>query len=144
MTDASEDDAVGYGSPPKHSQFQPGRSGNPSGRPKHRPSFRAALLAELAATMPGKDPERAGDSKQQALVRTLVDAAIAGNARAQSILIGVLAHIGDVEQNEAASVTPDDQDILDTYVGDELKRRVGGTEATAPADATHQQKDLNE
>lgn len=27
-------EAVGYGKPPKHSQFQKGKSGNPNGRPK--------------------------------------------------------------------------------------------------------------
>ena len=26
---------VGYGKPPKQSQFQPGQSGNPNGRPLH-------------------------------------------------------------------------------------------------------------
>ena len=71
MTDASEDDAVGYASPPKRTRFKPGRSGNPSGRPKRQPSFRAALLAELAAAMPGKDQQRAG-CKMEALVKTLV------------------------------------------------------------------------
>ena len=49
--------------------------------------------------MPGKDPQRAG-SKLQALVRTLVDSAIAGNARAQSVLVGALARIGDAEEHE--------------------------------------------
>jgi Family of unknown function (DUF5681) len=86
MSDGTDRDAVGYGSPPKHSQFQPGRSGNPAGRPRHRPSFRAALLAELAATMPGMD-QRAR-SKLQLLVKVLVDSAVAGNARAQFISLG--------------------------------------------------------
>ncbi len=127
MTDATEDDAVGYGRPPRRSRFQRGRSGNPTGRPKRRPSFRAALLAELAATMPGKDQRRAG-SKLQAVVKTLVDSAIAGNARAQSLLVGALVRVGDVEEKEAASLTSDDEAILEAYVG-ELKRQTAEAEA---------------
>ena len=107
---------VGYKHPPQHARFQPGHSGNPSGRPKRKPTFRAALLEELAATMPGKDPQRAG-SKLQALVKTLIDTAIAGDARAQSLLIGALARMGDAEENEAASLTADDQEILDAHMG---------------------------
>ena len=131
MPDKCEDDAVGYKRPPPHTRFRPGRSGNPSGRPKRRPSFRAALLAELAATMPAKDPQRAG-SKLQALVRTLVDSAIAGNARAQSVVVGALARLGDAEDSESPSLTPDDRDILDAYVGGELQRRATEADA-APA-----------
>ena len=33
-TPPSEMDKVGYGKPPKHSQFKKGQSGNPKGRPK--------------------------------------------------------------------------------------------------------------
>lgn len=32
--DKDDDDAVGYGKPPKQRQFKPGESGNPAGRPK--------------------------------------------------------------------------------------------------------------
>jgi Family of unknown function (DUF5681) len=81
---------VGYKDPPAHRRFRPGRSGNPAGRPRRRPSFEDELFTELAAAMPGKDPERAR-SKLQALVKTLVDSAIAGNARAQSIVVGAIA-----------------------------------------------------
>ena len=132
------DDPVGYKRPPARTRFRPGRSGNPTGRPKRRPSFRAVLLAELAATMPGKDPERAGGSKLQALVRTLVDSAIAGDARAQSVLISVLARIGEEEEHEAASLMPDDRKILDAYVGGELKRRAGETDAIPAAGERHE------
>jgi hypothetical protein len=117
---------VGYKQPPRHTRFRPGRSGNPSGRPKREPNFRATLLAELAATMPAKGQKQAG-SKLQALVQALVNSAITGNARAQSLLIGALLRIGEVEQNQAASVTSGDQAILDAYEG-ELKH--GGTDET--------------
>jgi Family of unknown function (DUF5681) len=122
-----DDDPVGYKRPPAHARFRPGRSGNPNGRPKRRPSFRAVLLAELAASVPAKDQRRAGN-KLQALVKMLVDSAIAGNARTQSLLVGALVRIGELQENEAASLTSDDQAILDAYVGGELKRRGNETD----------------
>lgn len=33
----SEQGTTGYGRPPQHSRFKPGRSGNPGGRPKTKP-----------------------------------------------------------------------------------------------------------
>ena len=122
------DPPVGYKRPPSRTRFQPGRSGNPAGRPKRRPSFRATLLAELAEAMPAKDQQR-GVSKLQAFVQTLVDSAIAGDARAQSLLVGALARIGEAEENEAASLTAGDQAILDAYVGGEFKRLANETDA---------------
>ena len=113
---------VGYKEPPRHTRFRPGRSGNPAGRPKQQVSFSEALLTELAASLPGKDPEQAR-SKLQALVKTLVDAAIGGNARAQSLVVGALARLGDAENSEAPPLTADDKEILEAYVGGELKRR---------------------
>jgi hypothetical protein len=134
MADDCKDGAVGYKRPPPHTRFRPGHSGNPSGRPKHKPTFRAVLREELAATMPGKDPHRAG-SKLQALVKTLVDTAIGGDARAQSLLIGALARMGDAEENEAASLTVDDQEILDAYMGSEVKGGASETDvASSPGD----------
>jgi len=131
MTDESKDaNTIGYKRPPTHTRFRPGHSGNPTGRPKRKPTFRMALLEELAAIMPGKDPKRAG-SKLQALVKTLVDAAIAGDARAQSLLIGALARMGDAEENEAASLTADDQEILDAYTDSEVKD--GASETDSPS-----------
>jgi hypothetical protein len=136
MADDGMDDAVGYKRPPPHTRFRPGQSGNPSGRPKRKPTFRAALLDELAATIPGKDPQRAG-SKLRALVKTLVDTAIAGDARAQSLLIGALARMGDAEENDAASLTADDQEILDAYTDGEVKGGASETDTASPPGDDH-------
>src|ERR1700754_4025380 len=40
-------DRVGYRSPPEHSRWQKGQSGNPRGRPKGIASIESDLLAEL-------------------------------------------------------------------------------------------------
>jgi Family of unknown function (DUF5681) len=115
---------VGYRRPPKHSRFRPGRSGNPSGRPKRSPSFRTALLAELA--LPGKQRRQ---TKLEGLVRCLVDAAVAGDARAQALLVSVLSRIGDLPGTETTPSSADDQAILDAY----LKRRSEEPGAAAPS-----------
>jgi hypothetical protein len=41
--------SVGYGRPPAHSRFRPGRSGNPKGRPKGSRSAKALLDQALSA-----------------------------------------------------------------------------------------------
>ncbi len=119
---------TGYKKPPPHARFKPGQSGNPAGRPKRAPSFSAALLAELAETIPGSDKKHAR-TKLQAFVRKVVDAAIAGDARAQAVLVGALARIGDVEANEPDAIAPDDREILEAYVGGRLERRSHETDA---------------
>jgi hypothetical protein len=86
--------------------------------------------------MPGKDPQRAS-SKLQALVKTLVDTAIAGDARAQSLLIGALARMGEAEENEAASLTADDQEILDAYTDGEVKGVASETNTASPPGDDH-------
>ena len=70
--------------------------------------------------MPGKDKH---GSKLQALVRTLVTSAIAGNMRAQALLVGALARVAEVDEQGPNLMTPDDHELLDAFVGDELDRR---------------------
>jgi hypothetical protein len=38
---------VGYKKPPRHTEFKPGQSGNPSGRPKQSATFADALTKQL-------------------------------------------------------------------------------------------------
>jgi hypothetical protein len=110
------DDRAGYKRPPMATRFRPGESGNPSGRPKRCPSFRETLLARLAAPAGGA---RHGNTKMQALVATLVDAAISGDARAQALVLGALTRFGESAEHEALPLSANDQEIVEAYVGSE-------------------------
>jgi Family of unknown function (DUF5681) len=54
----TKDDDVGYGKPPKNSQWKPGQSGNPRGRPKRKTlaeserELREMMMLELQAPIP--------------------------------------------------------------------------------------------
>lgn len=57
MSDQPPGDDVGYGKPPKHSQFKKGQSGNPSGQKKPAKFdalFKAALMKQAKVPINGK------------------------------------------------------------------------------------------
>jgi hypothetical protein len=87
--------SVGYGKPPKASQFKPGQSGNPNGRPKGQPSTQQLLLQEAAKLVKVKvGDEIIHITKHQAVVRKLYLMAMEGNIVAVRL---ALAHLGNAE-----------------------------------------------
>jgi hypothetical protein len=102
VTQNEEADPVGYKRPPRAHQFRPGQSGNPSGRPKGMRNFKSELREELSELITVRDGEREIQvSKQRALIKSLVAAAIDGNQRAAaSVLAMCVRMLADADEDE--------------------------------------------
>ena len=79
---------VGYGKPPKHAQFQRGKSGNPKGRPKGSPDLAALLKAsfgqQLTANVDGKSKKM---PVIEALIRKNLAMALSGKPGAMKLAL---------------------------------------------------------
>ena len=122
----SSDYDVGFGKPPKGTQFKKGKSGNPKGRPKGTKSLKSVLQAELAQKLSVKEDGKAKKiSKMEALAKRLVAQALSGDARALSELLRqVNLHLGDVPDGDPASTPASEEDaaILSTFLLKNLNR----------------------
>jgi len=114
----NDDYDVGYGKPPKHTQFQKGQSGNPKGRPKGTKNFKTDLMEELSEqvviTEGGK---QSNISKQRAILKRTAQKALGGDMRAANMfvswaiqLLGITSEAVDTEH-----ISPADDDILKHY-----------------------------
>jgi hypothetical protein len=78
---------VGYGKPPKKSQFQKGVSGNPTGRPKKSCDLGTTLLREANSLVPITDNngQRMRISKHDVAVKVLLNGAMKGKSSDQRL-----------------------------------------------------------
>ena len=110
------DDAVGYGSPPRHSRWKTGQSGNPKGRPKGCRNFKtdvqATLQAPVRVTRNGKARKL---STQAAALLRLREKALNGDVRALDRLLQLATTYNNDEQSASAGLTVEDQAILAIY-----------------------------
>jgi uncharacterized protein DUF5681 len=85
---------VGYGKPPKATQFKRGRSGNPKGRPKGSRNLASDLAAELGEHITVREDGRSRRiSKQRALIKSLMARALQGDVRATAAMLALYARV---------------------------------------------------
>lgn len=127
---------VGYGKPPRHTRFKPGRSGNPKGRPKGHRNFKTDLVETLKTgvklTEKGK---RKTVSTQRAALLRLREKALGGDARALDRLISLAQAYNNEEMEEVFRLSSDDAALLEIY-NKRLLSGVGGTAEAADATET--------
>jgi Family of unknown function (DUF5681)/ParB/Sulfiredoxin domain len=96
-----ETNAVGYGRPPRHTQFKPGRSGNPKGRPKGCQNIRSQLVKvftdPVVVNVGGK---RRRIPAVVAVQLVLFQQALNGNSQAMQLLFKTVKEYGILDATE--------------------------------------------
>lgn len=127
MSNSGDDDGgdyeVGYGKPPKHTQFKKGqRSANPKGRrPKEDNNYARKLKAELEKPIYVKeDGRRKRTTKGDVTLKVMVNEALAGKRWAVEKLIKILPKLFEL---------PKETDLQATAGGDTSKLSLSTLEA---------------
>ncbi len=118
MSKQDPDYEVGYGKPPKHSQFKKGRSGNPKGRPQGAKGVRASIMRELERKVTIREGgQEVTISKAEAVAKRITNKALGGDMGASKMLLQF-----DAEQ--AQQVEVDGEQIGQTILPDQTDEAV--------------------
>ena len=111
---------VGFGKPPRASQFKPGHSGNEAGRPRGAKNFATALEQELKSrVVVTENGRRKRISKREVIAKHLVNKAAGGDLKAIPLLFNeTRARENDAAEAEPDLVfdTPEDQAVLESMI----------------------------
>jgi Family of unknown function (DUF5681) len=148
MTDAKRpsngDYAIGYGRPPKHRRFQPGRSGNPKGRPKGSKNFSTLFAEELGQPVTlSENGKRKRMPKLQALVKQLVNKALGNDAKAATLVVNLISRSEGSTEAPAESMTeasrPEDKPVIESII-----RRIRMNQDASETDAAGDMREETE
>lgn len=125
MTDRDEDNAVGYGKPPKEYRFKKGQSGNPKGRPKGSLNFDNDVddILRQPMTISENGDARTVSSQKAALLR-LRTKALKGDPRALDRLLTLAAENSARKEANSAerALTANEEEILERFA-EHIQRR---------------------
>jgi Family of unknown function (DUF5681) len=145
---SSHTSPVGYGRPPVHTQFKKGQSGNPKGRRKGQRNVHTVVDEALSQRITIREGNRTRSvTKLDAVILTMVSAALKGDTKAQAQLITLLRSLGMTgEPPEAPTQEPftaDDQGLIADYFrrnGSTLQQPTDSDGNETPADSTHSER----
>jgi hypothetical protein len=104
----SDDGSVGYGKPPRHTQFKKGVSGNPKGRRKGSKGFVTIFRKSVNDAVPvTENGRRHRISKLEAAVKQLVNKAASGDPKATNLVLQLVQAI------ERSDTTPAQTEVLE-------------------------------
>ena len=113
----TRDYAIGFGKPPRHTQFKPGQSGNPRGRSKGARSLASdideALNDKIAVRENGRHLKL---RKQAVMVKALMNKAVQGDVKAIQYLVANSHQLRECAADEPQQLGAIDRLILDEFV----------------------------
>lgn len=112
---SDEDYEVGYGKPPEHSRFKPGKSGNPRGRKPSSPyhwedPLKAVLQTKISVTWDGK---RVKVPAFKALLMTTLKKALSGCTKSTKLLLDSTDGFKSIVADEEQKITQAQQAMLE-------------------------------
>lgn len=102
---------VGYGHPPKHTQFKPGQSGNPKGRPKGARSASSIATEILNQKLTLKNGHKI--TCREALIHRLRENALKGDRHALDRLLALDANAQIENAAPETTLTPNEIKTLE-------------------------------
>ena len=120
MTGSSDDppdQKVGYGKPPKATQWKQGQSGNPKGKKTGTKSLKTVVLKEASGKVVVKEGGQTRTlTKLEALVMSMMAKALQGDVKAAAMLITLFKeHLPAEAAAAEATLTPEDLEILTNH-----------------------------
>ncbi|MGC2112650.1 MAG: DUF5681 domain-containing protein [Candidatus Korobacteraceae bacterium] len=103
--DTTSDYTVGYKKPARHTQFKPGKSGNPKGRPRKNATLEETLTKELLASIcVAQGGRRRRTSVLGAIIKLFIHATMKGDLKAGALLLNRFASLKQTELDNLAEL----------------------------------------